>query len=179
MKSLRAGFALFNIQTGGSLSNCWAEDSAKIPFMQANIDVEAARKSEEADRRRTQSHFGRMLRVLGIVLCLGGVGHSVGVVSFYVRKGIPDVNRVLLDLWIAEAQLLGGALYWQASRAFRAAKPWRAVAAFGALTVISFAAPFIPILVKRAPVIFWIAPGLYLLLSALILARVMKDSPNA
>jgi len=120
-----------------------------------------------------------MLRVLGIVLCLGSVGHSAGVVGFYDRNGIPDVNRVLLDVWIAEAQLLGGALYWQASRAFRSTKPWRALAAFGALTVISYAAPFIPILVKRAPVIFWIAPVLYLLLSVFILARVVMERRNA
>ena len=60
----------------------------------------------------------------------------------------------MLDIWIAEAQLLSGALYIAASRAMRARSNWRALAVFGALTIIGFAVPILPVLAARAPLIF-------------------------
>ena len=63
--------------------------------------------------------MNRLLQMLGIVLLLGGLGHSLGIVHLYVTSGIPDTNRVLLVVWIAEAQLLGGGLYLAAFRASR------------------------------------------------------------
>jgi hypothetical protein len=40
----------------------------------------------------------------------------VAQLHFYFTTGVPEANRVLLDIWIAEAQLLGGALYVMAGR---------------------------------------------------------------
>ena len=118
--------------------------------------------------------MNQLLKLFGIVLVLGGLGHSVGVTHFYLTAGIPEANRVLLDIWIAEAQLLGGGLYFAASYASRAGKPSRALAVFGALTIIGFTAPIIPVLFSRAPIQFRIPAVIYLVLSLLILAHAAK-----
>ena len=110
----------------------------------------------------------RLLRTLGIVLVLGGLAHSAGVVHLYVSNGIPDANRVLLDVWIAQAQLLGGGLYFAAFRARRAGTPARALALFGALTIIGFTVSILPVLFSRAPVLFRIPAMVYMLLSIVI-----------
>jgi hypothetical protein len=49
--------------------------------------------------------------VLGATLLLGAMAHSFGVCRLYLTRGMPDLNRVLLDVWIAEAQAVGGALF--------------------------------------------------------------------
>jgi hypothetical protein len=112
----------------------------------------------------------QLLRTLGIVLLLGGLAHSAGVVHLYVATGLPDANRVLLDVWIGQAQLLGGGLYLAAFRGRRAGKPWRALAAFGALTMIGFTASILPVLFARAPILFRVPAIAYLLLSSVIAA---------
>jgi VIT1/CCC1 family predicted Fe2+/Mn2+ transporter len=85
-----------------------------------------------------------------------------------VSRGVPDANRIMLDIWIAEAQLLSGALYVAAWRSRRTGSPWRGLAAFGALTMIGFAVPILPVLIARAPLIFWIPAIVYLALSLVI-----------
>jgi hypothetical protein len=117
----------------------------------------------------------RFLTIAGIVLILGGLGHSVGVIHFYATAGVPDANRVLLDVWIAEAQLLAGGLYVAASRASRARSQWRALSVFGALTIIGFAVPMLPVLVARAPLIFRVPAIIYLAVSFFILARAVRS----
>ena len=89
-----------------------------------------------------------LLRALGVILILGGLAHSAGIVRLYVSHGVPDANRVLLDIWIAEAQLLSGALYLAAWRSRRAGAPWRPIAAYGAPTMIGFAAPVLPVIMR-------------------------------
>src|SRR5947208_16638474 len=111
------------------------------------------------------------MEVLGLILCLGGLGHTFGVARFYAVQGVPDANRVLLDIWIAEAQLFGGALYLAAYRAVRSGGSWRALAVCGALTVISYTGPFIPVLFSRDPIAFQIPPTIYFLLSLFVLIR--------
>jgi len=149
----------------------------------SKIEVQSVRQSERTDVIPSQSRFGAMMRGFGIVLCLGGVGHTVGVVRYYVSNGVPEMNRVLLDVWITEAQLMAGVLYFLSALALRAGKPWRTTAVFGATTVLSYAVPFIPVLFVRAPIIFWIAPSMYVVLSTFILARiaagVRAESRNA
>jgi hypothetical protein len=112
----------------------------------------------------------RLLQILGITLVLGGLAHSAGVIHLYTTQGVPDANRIMLDVWIAEAQLLSGGLYLAASRAHRARAGWRGLAAFGALTMIGFAAPILPVLVARAPFIFRVPAVVYLVLSLIILS---------
>jgi hypothetical protein len=111
-----------------------------------------------------------LLRTLGVVLVLGGLAHSAGVIHLYLTEGVPDANRIMLDLWIAEAQLLSGALLVAAWRGRRAHSAWRALASFGALTMIGFAAPILPLLVARARWIFWIPATVYLTLTLVVLA---------
>ena len=133
--------------------------------------TESARQPHTAAALSINPCFGRLMQVLGIILCLGGLGHTIGVTRFYIMQGIPDTNRVLLDIWIAEAQLFGGALYLAAYRALRLGRSWRALAVCGALTVISYAGPFIPVLFSRDPIAFRIPPTIYFLLSLFVLIR--------
>ena len=118
----------------------------------------------------------KILAGVGVVLVLGGVAHSAGVLHLYVTSGLPDANRVLLDIWIAEAQLLSGALYIAASRAMRARSNWRALAAIGALSIIGFAVPMLPVLIARAPLIFRVPAIIYLVVSLFILVRAMRSA---
>jgi hypothetical protein len=101
---------------------------------------------------------------------LGGVAHSAGVAHLYLTAGVPDANRVLLDVWIAEAHFLTGALYLAAWRGRRAGRPWRALASFGALTMIGFGAVMLPVLFARAPLYVRIPLIVYLVASVVILA---------
>lgn len=118
--------------------------------------------------------MSQLLRTLGVILVLGGLGHSLGVIHLYVTQGVPDVNRVLLDAWVAESQILGGGLYVAAFRALRAGFAWRGLSLAGALTIVAYAVPFIPVLFVRAPVMFRIPPVVYLLLSIFIALRVAR-----
>lgn len=117
----------------------------------------------------------QLLRALGIILMLGGLGHTVGVIHLYVTHGIPDVNRVLLDVWVAEAQILGGGLYFAAFRALRAGSAWKGLSVAGALTVLAYAVPFIPVLLVRAPVMFRIPTVVYVLFSVFIALRASRS----
>lgn len=117
----------------------------------------------------------RLLGPLGVVLILGGLGHSAGVILFYVTSGVPDANRVLLDVWIAEAHILGGALYLAAFRSSRSGRAWRALSIFGTLTIIAFAVPMLPVLFLRAPVIFSLPMAVYLILSVFILVQTARS----
>jgi len=118
----------------------------------------------------------RLLAGIGVVLVAGGLGHSAGVIRLYVTDGLPDANRVMLDIWIAQAQLLSGALYIAASRAMRARSNWRALAVFGALTIIGFAIPILPVLVARAPLIFRVPAIIYLVVSLFILVNAARSA---
>ena len=111
------------------------------------------------------------MRILGVVLLLGGLGHCAGVARLYVTAGVPDANRVLLDVWIAQAQLLSGALYLVAARSARAGHEWRALATLAALTIITFSLAMLPVLIARAPVIFRVPPIVYSLGSLMVLWR--------
>jgi hypothetical protein len=112
-----------------------------------------------------------VMRILGVVLVLGGLAHSAGVAHLYATAGVPDANRVLLDIWIAQVQLLSGGLYLAAARAARVGGAWRLPATFGALTMIGFSAAMLPVLVMRAPIIFRVPPVLYSLASAIVLVQ--------
>ena len=113
----------------------------------------------------------QLLRALGAILVLGGLGHSVGVVHLYLTSGVPEVNRVLLDVWVAEAQVVGGSLYVAAFRAMRADREWRGLAIAGAVTILAYALPFIPVLFARAPLMFRIPATVYALASVFIVWR--------
>jgi|ERR1043166_6197259 hypothetical protein len=120
-----------------------------------------------------RSRMTKLLLILGITLLLGGFGHSIGVTRLYATAGRPDANRILLDVWVAEAQLLGGGLFVAAARSARNGVAWRALAAFGSLTTIGFTVAMLPVLFSRAPVIFRVAPIIYLLISIVILAGLL------
>jgi hypothetical protein len=118
--------------------------------------------------------MSQLLRMLGVVLVLGGLAHSTGVAHLYLTSGVPDFNRVLLDTWVAEAHIVGGALYFVAFRAMRAGSAWRAWAVGGALTILAYAVPFIPVLFIRAPPMFRIPTTVYALLSLFIALRAAR-----
>jgi hypothetical protein len=113
----------------------------------------------------------RLCLWLGVTMLLGGIAHTIGVGHLYVTKGWPDLNRILLDIWIAEAQLAGGSLFVRAARS-KDPMPW----IFGAAAAVwSYAIPFLPVLVHRAPVVFWVPPSLYSLLSAWIVVAAWRS----
>jgi hypothetical protein len=109
------------------------------------------------------------LIALGVLLLLGGLAHSVGVSHLYVTHGVPSLDRVLLDVWIAEAQLGAGGLLLIAARRPEP-HPWVVGAS---LIVWSWALPFLPVLIQRARPIFWVMPTLYSVacLAALVRSR--------
>jgi hypothetical protein len=111
------------------------------------------------------------LFALGVVLLLGGLAHAFGVSRLYLTNGVPDANRVLLDIWIAQAQLLAGGLYVAAARAALKGRPWRPLAIFAALTIIGFSVAILPVLLARAPLIFRVPPIVYSLASLVVLWR--------
>jgi len=115
-----------------------------------------------------------MLRALAIVLLLGGIGHAGGIAYFYATTGVPETNRVLLDLWVAEVHLLAGGLYFAASLRGLDGPATRLLAGFGALTVVGFATPMLPVLFARAPVVFRIPPLVYLAASLLVLVWLVR-----
>jgi hypothetical protein len=102
------------------------------------------------------------------------LAHSAGVAHFYLTAGVPEANRVLLDIWIAEGLLLGGSLYLAACRASRAGQPSRVLTVFGSLAIIGFTAPMTPVLLSRAPIHFVMLTVIYLLLSIFILALAVR-----
>jgi len=116
----------------------------------------------------------RFLKTFGIVLLLSGLAHSGGVARFYLIAGVPDANRVLLDIWVAEGLILGGSLYLAACSATRAGHSPRLLTIFGSLTIIGFTAPMTPVLISRAPIHFVMLTVIYLVLSLVILANAAK-----
>jgi len=118
----------------------------------------------------------RFLTALGVVLVLGGLAHSAGVLRFYATSGVPDANRVLLDAWIAEAQLLSGGMYITAARNARRGLAWRALAVFGALTIAAFSVTMLPVLVTRAPIYFSVPPMLYTIAGAIVAAHAVRSA---
>jgi hypothetical protein len=110
----------------------------------------------------SSSKTNKWLLRFGVLLVLGGLAHTAGVLRLYLRTGVPEANRVLLDVWIAEAQIAAGVLFATAARSPEA-RPWTIA---GAVVVWSYAVPFVPVLLRRAPAIFWVAPILYTLVSA-------------
>ncbi|HYM24463.1 MAG TPA: hypothetical protein VEU08_14705 [Vicinamibacterales bacterium] len=115
-----------------------------------------------------------LLAALGIVLLLGGIAHTIGFLRLYLTAGVPDANRVLLDGWIAQAQLLAGGLFLAAASAARAARPWRALAVFGALTILGFSAAFFPVLVTRAPLYLRLPHVAYGIAAAVVLVQAAR-----
>ncbi len=112
----------------------------------------------------------RFLKAFGIILLLSGLAHAAGVARFYLTAGVPDANRVLLDVWVAEGLLLGGSLYLAACAASRTGQSARVLTIFGSLTIIGFTAPMTPVLISRAPLHFTLLTVIYLLLGVVILA---------
>jgi hypothetical protein len=116
-----------------------------------------------------------MLKVLGITLLVGGLGHTAGVARLYLTSGVPEANRVMVDLWVAESQLLAGGLYFSASRSANAIAAWRPLAGFAALAAIGFALPSFAVLYSRAPAFFIMAPAAYLVASVVVVVRLISS----
>ena len=116
----------------------------------------------------------RLLKVLGITLLLGGLGHTVGVARLYLTSGVSDANRVMVDLFVAEAQFLAGGLYFSASRS-ASIVAWRPLAGFAAVAAIGFALPSLIFLYSRAPAFFIVPPAVYLVASVFVLVRLSSS----
>ncbi len=115
--------------------------------------------------------MSKLLLALGVILIVGGLGHFAGVIHLYITQGVPEINRVLLDAWVGEAQVVAGGLYFASFRAMRAGSAWRHLSVAGALMILAYAVPFIPVLLVRAPMMFRIPPIVYASLSVFILCH--------
>jgi hypothetical protein len=119
--------------------------------------------------------MSQLLRAFGVILLLGGLGHSFGVIRLYATHGVPEVNRVLLDVWVADAQIVAGVLYLAAFRAMRRGAAWQGWAVGGALTILAYAVPFIPVLFARAPLAFAMPPTVYACASVFVALRAARS----
>ena len=117
----------------------------------------------------------RLILLLGLTLIAGGIGHLFGVTRLYWTSGVPDMNRTLLDLWVGQAQLAGGAFYVAAARAAGRGREWRTLATAGAVVVLGWTTLAVPILFMRAPLTFRIPASVYLVLSLWILVAVVRS----
>jgi hypothetical protein len=111
----------------------------------------------------------RFLGVFGAVLVLGSLGHSLGIARLYLSAGVPSIDRVVIDLWVAEAQLMSGVAFICAARALARGRSWRALATFAAVNIIGFAAVMLPVVSLRAPVGFRIPQAIYLFAACWVL----------
>jgi hypothetical protein len=125
----------------------------------------------DSSKRPDRAGVNRFLKVFGIALVLSGLGHSAGVLHFYMTGKVPEANRILLDIWIAEALFLGGGLYLGATCGTHTSKSARTLAIFGSLTIIGCILPMIPVLFMRAPVVFRIPAVIYFVLSVFVLFK--------
>jgi hypothetical protein len=114
----------------------------------------------------------RFLLGLGVILVLGGAAHAVGVSLHYRSGGLPDANRVLLDVWIGEAQIAAGALFLVAHKKGDP-RPWTLGAA---LVIWTWALPFLPVLVRRAGPLFWVMPILDSLASLVAVRLAFREA---
>jgi hypothetical protein len=89
------------------------------------------------------------------------------------RGAYKNVDGVI-DLWVAEVHLLAGGLYLAASSRAMDGTATRLLAGFGALTVVGFATPMLPVLFARAPVVFRVPPLVYLAASLLVLVWLVR-----
>jgi hypothetical protein len=135
---------------------------------QAELPMSLARPAKKKEG-------SRFVGALGLVLVLGGLAHTFGVSRLYVTSGVPDVNRVLLDVWIAEAQIVGGALFL-VGRKRGNPRSWF----FGAAILVwTWAIPFLPVLIHRAKPIFWVMPTLYSVASAVAVRRARRQAAKS
>ena len=121
----------------------------------------------------------RLIFLLGLTLVAGGLGHLFGVARLYLASGLPDMNRILIDLWVGQAQLAGGAFYVAAWRAAGRGREWRTLATAAAVIVLGWTTLAVPILFMRAPITFRIPATVYLILSAVIVAVVVRSRQDA
>lgn len=119
--------------------------------------------------------MARVLRFFGYILCLGGVAHCVGVLQYYHAEGMPEANRVLLDIWIGAAHIVGGILFIAAAILRPSSGSWRTAAYAGAATVLTYTVPFIPVLVARDPRYFLIPPTVYTATSIFIVLYTIRQ----
>jgi hypothetical protein len=117
----------------------------------------------------------RLILLLGLTLVAGGLGHLFGVMRLYLDQGLPDMSRILIDLWVGQAQLAGGGFYVAAARAAGRGRDWRAPATAGAVIVVGWTMLAVPILFMRAPVTFRIPASAYLILSTWILLAIVRS----
>lgn len=111
----------------------------------------------------------RLLAVAGVTLLAGGAAHLGGVAHLYATDHVPGADRVLLDWWIGQAQLVGGALFVAAWRESRRGASGRGLALAGAVVVGGYSAAFVPVLVARSPARFWVPAIAYLVASLVVL----------
>ena len=121
------------------------------------------------------SRLTRLILVLGVTLIAGGIGHLFGVARLYLASGWPDMTRLLVDLWVGQAQIAGGAFYVAAWRAAARGREWRTLGLAGVVIVLGWTALAVPVLFMRAPLTFRIPATTYLILSVAISIGIVRS----
>ena len=121
------------------------------------------------------SRLARLILVLGVTLIAGGIGHLFGVARLYLASGWPDMTRLLVDLWVGQAQLAGGAFYVAAAMASARGREWKTLALAGAVIVLGWTMLAVPILFVRASLAFRIPALTYMVLTGWILFEIVRS----
>lgn len=119
--------------------------------------------------------FAWLVLTLGATLIAGGTGHLFGVARLYASNGLPDMDRMLIDLWVGQVQIVAGAFYLVAFRASRRGRPWQSWALAAAVTVIGWTGLVIPVLFARAPITFRLPALAYLILSIWVVVTALRS----
>ncbi len=119
----------------------------------------------------------KALRILGVVLVLGGLAHAAGVTQKYASVGWSERHKAELVAFIGLVHLAGGALDLLAAGMLRRDEPSaRRAAALACGFTIAWTALDLPILFAEAKLFFQVMPVVYLathtaLLVALVLPK--------
>lgn len=103
----------------------------------------------------------RAVKIVGIVLLLGGTAHAAGVVHRMAVKGVPDGHRVAYLAFIAFVHWTTGALDVLASEGLRRAEPLGTrVLVVSTLLITAYGVTVSPLLTASG-VVFRLMPILY------------------
>jgi hypothetical protein len=94
----------------------------------------------------------RLAMVLGGILLLGAVGHTIGVARRFATAGVPDGHRVAFLAFITFFHVTGGALDLLGGRGLARGEAWpRGVLSVAAGLILAYSLTMIPVIQASSP----------------------------
>ena len=139
--AVRAAVELAAAPDGGLVKAQAISDAQTIPLKFLENILQQLRQADlvESTRGPHGGHrLSRPAKEITLADVIRAVDGPLGVVAGHRPEDVDYAGsaKSLLDVWIAEAQLLGGGLYVSAFRQARKGDSWQALAIFGALIII-------------------------------------------